>query len=610
MTDRLFASRALPFAAVIIGLLALYLPTLQTIPNGSDHYYMIDVGETQIVLNVWGTLHATGYPHYVIAGSLLVALLRAVGVSPASAPGVVSLLWTLAALGLMYALALRLSGKLWAAAGAMLLFGLTRTVWIHADIAEIYSFGLALLALLFLLALGPPARGRVYWLALVGGIAVAHHRAFAMIAPALVLAVWSELAHPLRRLPARLAACLVLGLLGFLPYAYLPLRALAGATWVYGEPGTWGGFWDQFFGREASRFIGSIDSLDALLANAETVNNVLVTDLTLPGLALGLLGLGVGLAQRRTRKPALVLLLSGLLSYLFHVGLYSDILSALILQVTFSLAFGWLFLLDTAIEAARRSGTTARLAVAAASLLAVAALAATFIMQNRPFIEALTTDPTGLETIALAETAPPGSTLMIAWGHHHFAAGFARDVLGELDDIQLVDHKADFRQPAARGSLVTPAFTFYNQPIAWWEERIGQPVYLSAVAPSLIRIRLMPERANITTFDALNSTVECHGDAIWLRVTWASPERPASDLSVFVHLLDAGGAVLAQADQSAPVYGWRPLTSWGPGEAIDDVYALPASDSASRIRYGLYHQKPDGAFENIVEHELPVSCAS
>ncbi len=55
----------------------LYLPTFQTTPNGGDHFHMADVGETQIVLNLWGTLHATGYPLYAIIGNVLADALKA-----------------------------------------------------------------------------------------------------------------------------------------------------------------------------------------------------------------------------------------------------------------------------------------------------------------------------------------------------------------------------------------------------------------------------------------------------------------------------------------------------------------------------------------------------
>ena len=104
---------------------------------------MIDVGETQIVLNEWGSLHPTGYPLYVISGNVLTGMLRALGVGPLVAATLVSLLWGVLALLLAFILATRLGFSPLLAAGAVLLFGLTRTVWIHNVIAEIYSLQFA-----------------------------------------------------------------------------------------------------------------------------------------------------------------------------------------------------------------------------------------------------------------------------------------------------------------------------------------------------------------------------------------------------------------------------------------------------------------------------------
>lgn len=596
-------ARLLPFAAVAAVLLAAYLPTLQTIPNGSDHYYMIDVGETQVVLNVWGTLHATGYPLYVMSGNVLTAAFRLLGAAPAVAPALVSMLWGFVALGLIYTLALHLTGRVAASAAVTLLYGLTRTVWIHQVIAEIYSFGLMLLALLLLLALWRGnIRGRIYWLALVGGIGVAHHRALAMVAPALLFAVWPEFTAQPRRIPRIVLLSLMLGLLGFAQYAYLPLREWAGGAWAYGEPGTWAGLWAQFSGQEASRFMGVPSTLDGLWANIALVNKVLITDLTLPGLLLGVAGLLLAGRLPRYRRPALALLLSELVAYAFHIAFYRDILSALILPVTLSAAFGWL--LGAAALMARYQRVGGLLAGGAAALLA-----ATLWTQNQPFIDGLTENPTGLETIELARETPPGAALMLAWGPRHFAVGFAKDVLGELSDIRLVDHKADFAALVAEGRLVTPPYTFYNQPIAWWQERLGSEVFLRAAAPNLVEIDTTPEMVEgVTALDALETSVECRDDTILLRVTWAAPEMPAEDWSVFVHLLDESGALLAQADQSAPVYGWRPLTTWLPGEAIRDIYPLPRVQGAAAIRFGLYHQLADGTFKNEVEHRVVVAC--
>ena len=69
---KVFTRPIVPLLLALLILLVAYLSTLQTIPNGAEHYFMIDVGETQIVLNTWGTLHTTGYPLYVIVGNVLV----------------------------------------------------------------------------------------------------------------------------------------------------------------------------------------------------------------------------------------------------------------------------------------------------------------------------------------------------------------------------------------------------------------------------------------------------------------------------------------------------------------------------------------------------------
>ncbi|MBZ0297222.1 MAG: DUF2723 domain-containing protein, partial [Anaerolineae bacterium] len=597
---------------VVLALLtALYLSTLQTIPNGSDHYLMVDVGETQIVLNVWGTLHATGYPLYVMTGSLLTNLLTALGVNPAAAPGVVSLLWGLAALGLNYLLMQRLTGRVLLAAIVTGLFGLTRMVWIHHSIAEIYTFGLLIMAALLLVAFSSLPH-RIYWLAFLGGIGLAHHRAFITMIPALIYAVWPVLSREPRRLPRILFISLLLGMLGLLQYLYLPLQA--SSPWVYGEPGTLQGLWDQFIGTEASRYIGPPASLGD---NFALINNVILTEVTAIGLVLGIIGLLLALTTRQ-RRAAIIFILNGLAAYLFHVFFYSDVLVALILPISLSLAFGWLFLADWLLQVVRERQ---RLVMAVLSAAVGLLLAGILVAQNLPFIRDLTQSPTGLETITLLEDAPPDSTLMIAWGMRHFAAGFAHDVLGERPDVTLVDHKADFTALVLDGRLVTPAYTFYDRPLDWWEGQISQPVYLHTAAPMLVSITIAPEIATASDFcgtavhcalgadvAVLEESTNCAPDAVTLAVQWAAVDQPKQDLSVFVHLLDASGAVIAQADQSAPVYGWYPLTRWQPGEIVRDLYTLPYQADAAHIRYGLYHQLADGSFENLLEAEMPVRC--
>jgi hypothetical protein len=618
--------RLVGLLAVVVILLPFYLSTLQTIPNGSEHYYMIDVGEAQAVLNTWGTLHATGYPLHVMLGSALVSGLRLLGISPAAAPSLVGLLWGLVALALIYILAVHLTAHVYLSAAVTILVGLTRTVWIHQVIAEVYTFGLAMLALLLLLALwhGSISR-RIYWLAFVGGIGVFHHRAIFLAAPALLYAVWQEFSARPHQIPRRIIVSVGLGLLGFLPYVYLPLRANAGARWVYGEPNSWQGFWDQFTGREAARFIGTPSSPAGLLDNLQRINSVLIADLTVPGLVLGLLGLLIALRHPERRRTAVVFLLNGLAAYGFHVLWYTDILSALILPVIVSVAFGWLFLAEMILQMAVCGATTlgiwCAMSLHARSLpkavypiivfLLMAGFAAFLIVQNYAFIGGLTRDATGLDTIALAKTAPAGSTLMLDWGPRYFAVSFAQDVLGELPAVQLVDHRADFKALIPGEKLITPDYTFFNRPVNWWQERTGGNVYLRAVAPRLVQISPQAEYAAEPLqpgIRMIEQSLACAADTLVLNVAWATATQPELDWSVFVHLLGASGQVIDQADVFAPVYGWRPTTTWGAREVVRDVYKLPRRAEGSQIRYGLYHQLPDGSFQNTVEYELSVRC--
>jgi hypothetical protein len=201
---------------------------------------------------------------------------------------------------------------------------------------------------------------------------------------------------------------------------------------------------------------------------------------------------------------------------------------------------------------------------------------------------------------------------MISWGTRHFAVGFAHDVLGKLAGITLVDHKADFGAILAHSRLVTPDYTFFSLPVGWWEERLGKEVYLRAAAPHLVEIDDFPEITSRFLPNPVNifrESVVCAPDSIDLNVTWAAPQTPAQDLSVFVHVLDDEGNVIAQGDQFAPVYGLRPLTTWTAYELVRDVYPLPRLPNAKAVRYGLYRQLENGEFRNDYEFEVAVDCA-
>lgn len=598
-----------------------YHDTLQTIPNGSEHRMMIDVGETQAVLNTWGTLHATGYPLYVMTGNLITAAWRLLGVDGVTAAALVSLGWTVAALGLLALLIDDLTGRpAWGLAGA-LAFALTRFVWVHAVVAEIYSFGLLIQIALLWLAITPRRiRGRIAWLALLGGIGSAHHRGIGLMAPALIVAAYPHWWPLLRAKPQRTLGWLLLGVLGFLPYAYLPLRA--DAVWAYGELDTADGVWVQFRGEEADWFLHWPASWTQLWDNTDAFLTVIRNEVGLIGIVLGSAGLLLGLIRPDTRRPALMFTVAAGIAAAFSCVVYYDILATLVLTVTLALGAGVLLLMLYAdrllwVERDHRRGdlNADLLPMVWVCVLLVAMLY--LFDHNRDFVTDLVTDPTGLETIALAENAPPDSTLMVAWGPRYFAVGVAQDVQDRLGHFRRVDHRADFGAILATGDpLVSPEYTFYAHPVEWWQARLGGPVFLQSAAPGLIDIRTAPTLIDPPDLphDAGAVVVQhdwgllCDGHAITLWVEWVALAQPTTDMSVLVHLLNAGGQLVGDADVSAPVYGRRPLTTWQAGEVVLDHYLLPPAPDASALQVGLYSYSPAVGFTNYNVIEIPLEC--
>lgn len=76
-----------------------------------------------------------------------------------------------------------------------------------------------------------------------------------------------------------------------------------------------------------------------------------------------------------------------------------------------------------------------------------------------------------------------------------------------------------------------------------------------------------------------------------VRLVWRAMGEPQRDRTVFVHLLDPTGAVLAQHD-SPPAGGAWPLTSWMAGQVVDDVHPLPVAPGSvppgSLLEIGMY----------------------
>jgi hypothetical protein len=76
------------------------------------------------------------------------------------------------------------------------------------------------------------------------------------------------------------------------------------------------------------------------------------------------------------------------------------------------------------------------------------------------------------------------------------------------------------------------------------------------------------------------------GHPLSLTLYWAAVSSPAQDYTVFVHIVDRTGRLVAQVDRQ-PLDGRYPTSSWMAGEIISDTYSLDIPSSALPGRYRL-----------------------
>ncbi len=99
-------------------------------------------------------------------------------------------------------------------------------------------------------------------------------------------------------------------------------------------------------------------------------------------------------------------------------------------------------------------------------------------------------------------------------------------------------------------------------------------------------------------------------DNLKLTLHWHAREKMNKPYTVFVHLLDANGKVVAQKD-AQPANGARPTTGWVAGEYITDAYdlALPANSAPGKyqIEIGWYDAQNFSRLQILDANGVPAS---
>jgi hypothetical protein len=599
----------------VAGLLSaiIFALTVQTHINGSNHAYATDVGELQNALPRWGTIHFSGYPLYSITGSLIVTLLRVVGIPPALGSSLVSLLWGALTVAVLARLALELGAKPVTTLVGVLALPVSTSMWVDASLAEVHTMTVLFIALTLYLAVRFDRTGdrrMLIWLAAVFGQGIFHGRSVVGLVPAVTLLVIPHWRKIWRNLPLLAGIGLVLPPL---LYLYLPLREWMGSRWTFGNTSTWEGFWRMFLNIKAARFVEIEEEVVGWLERLTVTLRLLGDDLPLVLHGVGLAGLFTVAAPDRGRWRTIAGLVLALVPYLavpavIYAGFIGDAILAVKLPVSMFTALGLALLISRLRDWRPVVG---HLALG----LTIAAIAFSG-WRNYPDVIEITRDCSVEDVIAIADQAahPDRPTvLMVPWGRDFWGVAYAKAYRGQLEGVDLVDHNAPFKEIVARGdTLLTLSEAFYVYPLSWWERKLG-PVALETTVPGLVEIRTEPrivsggvERFRVNEdLSIASAEVERRDEEVLVRVDWVAEQAPSRDYSTAVHLVSrvpAEGAddVLAQADSRHPVEGWYPTSQWTSGQVVQDVYRLRTSSEKEpfAVRLTAYYVDEDGRFVN------------
>lgn len=284
-----------------------------------------DWAEAQMTPARLGIMHPTGYPLYTLLGNLFSRLPFE---SVAYRANLLSAVAAAAVVGMVVLIAVRLGVRPVIAVGAALSLAVTGTLWQEATFSEMNSLHVLLVALLLhrTLVWRAERRDRDLLLgALLGGLCASNHGLAITVVPLVFLFVLVDGRTGIARRPAVLAKAAGAFVLGLLPYLYLPLRAIAGPSEVYGRFLTWDGLLDHVNGaqfRHDMKFL-SAESIGTALAAVPKVleHLVSVSNVVFIGLAM----VGIAILVRRDRFFGLLLVALGVV----NVYIYADYLGDL-----------------------------------------------------------------------------------------------------------------------------------------------------------------------------------------------------------------------------------------------------------------------------------------
>lgn len=603
-----------------------------------------DAGEFQFAAWRLGLAHPTGYPLYLLLGSLWQHTLAGLGVNPAGALNSFSALTGAAAVALLYQLMRSwLPGARQTASGVALFtalfFAVNPTFWSQNLIAEVYALHTLFLLLILWAAQGlllkqgstasaaaqPRSPNRLLALAFLVGLALTHHAMTLWLLPGLLLALswWDRQWWRRRQLLLTIGVVALPGLL----YLYIPLRSGPLASpWYHQRLGdsvltlydnTPAAFLNFITGRSIA--VGFYDWAEAW-ANVSQAGLLWRLHLTWLGLALA--GWGLYSLCRGRHWPILALtlpyfLFQQIFNLFYAIGDILVYYIPLYLLATIWAGFGLQALLTRSYppqvaEAAEPAAVTptprSSLNLSFLLLILCFLLPLSLLRDYYPRLDQSTAQGARSQWEAILAAPPPPDAILISNDRNEIVPLFYLQAvegrgLGLTGLFPLIKPDQRF---ADVGAAVATALAAQQQPVYLIKAMPGLEVKftLEPAPPPLVRVSglaasVAPQRPLDLPFGPLHLLGydwQPVGEQVEIRLHWAVRARLPGNYTTTVQLFDRADAKLAQDDRPAGgVY--YPTALWKVGETLLDrhLLPLPAGQPAATLLIDLYDPTGQGS---------------
>ncbi len=316
-----------------------------------------DVGDLVTAAIVGGVAHPPGYPLFTLLGFILTRLNI---FTPAFMVGLISVFSSSVSVLVYYFFSLKLTNSKLIAFISSLILAFNYLFWFYAEIAEVFALNnLFVIILMFLAYLYYKQRKikYLYLLSLALGLSITNHHTIILIFPSLVILVLTNYKQILRK-PKEIIKCILLFLLGFSVYLYVPIASFFDPVVNWDKVRDLNSFFHLFLRKDYGTFSAGLFPSPVVAQRVVILNTYLfnlITQTTIPVVLLSLIGAVYLYIRDKTLFLALFLgfLISGpfFIAYAgfpivntFFIGIYERffVMSAIILLLFLPLGLKYL----------------------------------------------------------------------------------------------------------------------------------------------------------------------------------------------------------------------------------------------------------------------------